>query len=124
MMIEDDSPQRDKYKALDTLNLGVFLFMLCTGSKPFMKTSEQDELYKTITTDPEKFCSVHPVLEQILKAELISEKLLDLIMKLLTSQPNEHLSMKEVKEHPWMLSTDLPYKLFVQTTLDSLEQNV
>ena len=81
---------------IDCWSLGCLMFMLCTGKQPF---------------GPHDKIEVSPEFNLLQKLNAYSESgtfsdMVDLIGKLLISDPEKRLSSKEALQHPWMrLST-------------------
>jgi serine/threonine protein kinase len=120
----DPDYERDKqaYEFRDIYNLGILLFTMTVGCKPFVSTSESDQLFKLVTTDSDQYIQYHPVLCQIHKNENISKNLLELLIKMLQSTEDSHMSIAEIRNHLWMRSTSTPYKYFVRTVLETLSK--
>lgn len=78
-------------KATDIWAIGVTLYCFVIGRCPF----EDDfplSLHKKIMNDPVKFP----------EKPVVSEKLKDLILKMLDKNPETRITLPEVKEHPWV----------------------
>jgi len=74
---------------LDIWNLGVLIFEMLTGRPPF-KGSNQRELFENILKLKIEYPKDFPKLAR------------DLVSKLLKPNPKERISLKEIKEHPWL----------------------
>ncbi|KAK3083915.1 hypothetical protein FSP39_005274, partial [Pinctada imbricata] len=85
------APETLRGKALDIWAMGVTLYCLLIGKCPF-----EDEfplgLHKKIMTDPVRFPD----------KTVISEDCRDLIMKMLEKNPDNRISLPEIKVHPWV----------------------
>ncbi|XP_056009240.1 calcium/calmodulin-dependent protein kinase kinase 1-like isoform X3 [Ostrea edulis] len=78
-------------KATDVWAIGITLYCFVIGRCPF-----EDEfplsLHKKIMNDPVKFP----------EKPVVSEKLKDLILKMLDKIPDTRITLPEIKEHPWV----------------------
>lgn len=84
---------RDKYsgKAADVWALGITLYCFVFGKVPFDDLNRMG-LYEKIRTEELSFPeepSLNPQLE-------------DLLLRMLTKDPNERITIKGIKEHPWV----------------------
>ena len=85
---------------VDLFALGVIIFMLYSGSKPFTKATERDPLYKLITENRSHlFWKAH---EQSKPRGFFSDDFKDLMNSMLAFQPYERLSIAEIVGHPWL----------------------
>lgn len=82
----------------DLFALGVLLFTMVAGHKPFRKASIQDKWYRMICLDNEKFWITAELKKPI---GIFSEEFKDLVNKLLSYKPEMRPSMKEIRLHPW-----------------------
>ena len=73
---------------LDLWGIGVLMYELLTGRSPF-EGSTQEELSKSIMKVKVRFPKDFPKLAK------------DLILRLLKVDPNERISIEELKSHPW-----------------------
>ncbi|KAI8138441.1 kinase-like domain-containing protein [Fennellomyces sp. T-0311] len=83
-------------KAIDVWALGVTLYCFIFGRCPFTAATEF-ELFDTIPTEPLRF----PDPEDI--GFDISNELKHLMHRLLTKNPEERITLEEVKHHPWVI---------------------
>ena len=83
----------------DIFSLGVLLFILIVGCFPFNSCSSNDKRYKLIIH--KKFDEFWKIFQTKTKFEL-SQELKDLINNLICYNPNERLSLQEIKNHPWI----------------------
>ncbi|RCH95669.1 hypothetical protein CU098_000571, partial [Rhizopus stolonifer] len=84
-------------KAIDVWALGVTLYCFVFGQCPFIAATEF-ELFDTIPTQPLTF----PSKEQI--GFDIDSDLKDLLVKLLEKNPNDRITLDQVKVHPWVIA--------------------
>ncbi|KAL9536964.1 hypothetical protein MBANPS3_012207 [Mucor bainieri] len=77
-------------KAIDVWALGVTLYCLLYGQCPFTASTEF-ELFDIIPTAPLEFPQETP------------ENLVDLLEKLLAKDPQERITLEQVKHHPWVI---------------------
>ncbi|KAI9490109.1 kinase-like domain-containing protein [Zychaea mexicana] len=83
-------------KAIDVWALGVTLYCFIFGQCPFTAATEF-ELFDTIPTEPLRF----PDPEEI--GFDISDELKHLLHRLLTKNPDERITLEQVKHHPWVI---------------------
>lgn len=77
-------------KAIDVWALGVTLYCLLYGQCPFTASTEF-ELFDIIPTAPLEFPQETP------------DSLVDLLEKLLAKDPQERITLEQVKHHPWVI---------------------
>jgi serine/threonine protein kinase len=77
-----------KGRAFDVWSMGVTLFALVHGHCPFQDASII-ELYRKI---------IH---EEANISEHLSDDLADLLQKMLKKNPEDRITLKEIREHPW-----------------------
>ncbi|KAI8883007.1 kinase-like protein [Backusella circina FSU 941] len=82
-------------KAIDVWALGVTLYCFIYGRCPFIAATEF-ELFDTIPIQPLTF----PKREDV--GFEIEEEAKDLLTRLLTKNPDERITLEEVKHHPWV----------------------
>uniref|UniRef100_A0A7N0V5M2 non-specific serine/threonine protein kinase n=1 Tax=Kalanchoe fedtschenkoi TaxID=63787 RepID=A0A7N0V5M2_KALFE len=87
-------------KAADTWAVGVTLYCMIMGQYPFLGDSLQDT-YDKIVNNP-----------LVLRDDL-NPNLKDLIEGLLCKDPKERLTLKDVAEHPWVVSEDGPIPSYI-----------
>lgn len=80
-------------KAIDVWALGVTLYCLVYGQCPFTADTEF-ELFDMIPTTPLTFPDIGFETPDSLK---------DLLMKLLTKNPKDRITLEQVKHHPWVI---------------------
>lgn len=118
--LSEMSPNDKKTEYDNIYALGILLFTLVVGSKPFTERSENDLLFKYITTDFGQYIKSHPKLYQIHKSKKVSASFLDLISQILSSTETDYPSIKEIRSHDWMRETKEPYEYFIQTVINSI----
>lgn len=77
-------------KAIDVWALGVTLYCLLYGQCPFTASTEF-ELFDIIPTAPLEFPQETP------------DNLVDLLEKLLAKDPQDRITLEQVKHHPWVI---------------------
>ncbi|KAG4304135.1 hypothetical protein PORY_002499 [Pneumocystis oryctolagi] len=88
----DPSKRSAVTKAIDIWALGITLYCLLFGCCPFTADGEY-ELMNVILTKP----------LEIPSSPCIGDKAKDLLKKLLKKDPNDRITLEEVKRHPWIL---------------------
>lgn len=84
--------------------LGVIIFILYSGAKPFQKATEDDPHYKLITSNRQHlFWQAH---ERGMPEGFFSDSFKDLMNSMLAFQPYERLSMAEIVGHSWFSKDD------------------
>ncbi|XP_001627621.2 calcium/calmodulin-dependent protein kinase kinase 1 isoform X2 [Nematostella vectensis] len=93
MAPESLQTSRDKYsgKAVDVWAMGITLYCFVFGKCPFEDENRMG-LYEKIRTKELEFPE-EPVL---------NPKLEDLLLRMLTKNPKERITIPEIKEHPWV----------------------
>eukprot|EP00826_Nyctotherus_ovalis_P015754 TRINITY_DN14504_c0_g1_i4.p1 TRINITY_DN14504_c0_g1~~TRINITY_DN14504_c0_g1_i4.p1 ORF type:complete len:314 (-),score=78.77 TRINITY_DN14504_c0_g1_i4:177-1118(-) len=89
----------------DLFALGVLLFTMVAGHKPFKKASIQDKWYRMLCLDNEKFWITA---EHKKPAGIFTKEFKDLINKLLSYKPDLRPSIKEMRAHPWLRGAEMP----------------
>ncbi|KAF7720853.1 hypothetical protein EC973_005904 [Apophysomyces ossiformis] len=82
-------------KAIDVWALGVTLYCFIFGRTPFTAATEF-ELFDIIPTKPVTFPSYDEI------GFDVSDELKDLLLRLLEKNPDERITLDEVKRHPWV----------------------
>ncbi|KAJ8658302.1 hypothetical protein O0I10_005985 [Lichtheimia ornata] len=83
-------------KAIDVWALGVTLYCLIFGRCPFIAATEF-ELFDLIPTEPLKFPDPNEM------GFDIDKELKDLLTRLLAKNPEERITLEDVKHHPWVI---------------------
>lgn len=84
-------------KKADIFSLGVLLFTMVFCKQPFTKADTADFFFQTLTKSKSKFWNLF--------ANEPSPHFKDLINSLINPNPSERLSIPEILNHPWILST-------------------
>lgn len=88
----------------DLFSAGVVLFLMVAGHLPFSIADPKDQLYKLfISNSPSAFWEYHE--KEITKSDpniTISAEFKELITGLLAIDPEDRLTVDEIKKHPWM----------------------
>ena len=97
----------------DIFSLGQILFLIVFGKKGFDKPNRQDEFYKLIIEKEEKnslkekeecLKNYWKKIGASIKNEIISEDFKDLYMKMVCPNPANRLTIRQILEHPWVIS--------------------
>lgn len=83
----------------DIWALGVILFMVMFDCAPMVKASVDDEMFGAVCNN-----QLHELVEPEERNEE-SMMAVDLMQKILRSNPDDRLSLKEIMNHPWMTLT-------------------
>lgn len=79
----------------DLFGAAVVLFIIATQHPPFLRADPNDKYYKKIHDGKwEKFWSIHA-------DENLSSSFIDLLTKMLSSNPKDRLSLEQIKQHEW-----------------------
>lgn len=92
----------------DLWSLGVMVYTMLVGTPPFQKKTAK-EIYNTIKRNEYK----------IPENTLISEEAKDLIQRLLITDPDKRLSLKEIEQHPFFNKKES----LISTVLNNLRDN-
>ena len=84
-------------KAIDVWALGITLYCLLFGRTPFPETGAEFLLFNMICNEPIEIPP--PEFEE----EDVDEEVRDLLKRLLTKDPEERITLEEVKHHPFIL---------------------
>jgi len=92
-------------KISDIWSCGVVLYFLLVGAYPFERPEDREKKHKQ---------RVQEMLQRIVDVDirypfkiLVSPELLDLMMKIFVSDPQERITIEGIQRHPWFLR-DLP----------------
>ncbi|KAI8089820.1 kinase-like domain-containing protein [Halteromyces radiatus] len=83
-------------RSIDVWALGVTLYCFIFGQCPFIAATEY-ELFEVIPTQPVTFP----------RQDRLDDQLKDLLLRLLEKNPQERITLEQVKCHPWVIQ-DLP----------------
>ncbi|KAL7310852.1 hypothetical protein PS15m_010295 [Mucor circinelloides] len=92
-------------KAIDVWALGVTLYCFIFGQCPFIAATEF-ELFDTIPTQPLTF---PPDFD-------IDADLKDLLTRLLAKNPDDRITLDQVKRHPWVIADLDDFETWIETT--------
>ena len=102
---------------LDIFALGVVLFIMIKGAPPFNTAKITDQHYKLFLSNPLIFWKCH---FKRFEGDAPSIKLIDLLSKMMNSDPERRISLEEVKEHAFF-TQELPTKEDVIEEMTSRE---
>lgn len=80
-------------KAVDIWSLGCFLYTILCGFPPFFDENQDVLTHKIITAD---YVFLEPWWDEV------SDEAKDLITKMLVIDPEERITIDEIREHPWL----------------------
>lgn len=89
--------------AVDLFACGVILFVMYTGSPPFVSAMKQDSYYKFIVNNSmTTFWNYHEKNKvKVDGKNFYSDSFRDLIGSMLAFEPDKRLSLAQIKDHPW-----------------------
>lgn len=87
----------------DLYAVGIMLFIMVFGCRPFRESNTRDPLFMKLLQDPLAFWMLHPVTKSRIRARTVSEEVVDLLARLLVVNPEERISKSGILKHPWML---------------------
>ncbi|CEP07308.1 hypothetical protein [Parasitella parasitica] len=96
-------------KATDIWSMGVTLYCMIYGKTPFT-SGNLLELYEMIKEAPIEYGGDH------------SENLLDLFHKILDRNPDTRITMKELREHPWITNDNTEAMLSAEENCDIVSE--
>ena len=89
-------------KSADVFALGVILFSMVFGAKPFVEASAKDNLYRPIANNNfDNFWKFH-CKHMASKEKFVSNDLKDLIMQMLQSDQVQRISLNDIFGHSWL----------------------
>lgn len=104
--------QGKKYnEKVDIWSLGIILFMLVTGYRPFDDDNQTKCIQKILYSSPRFPSSV-------------SADLSDLIMKMLAKDPEDRISIDEIKEHKWFKESGYTVDIYMKFFNDYIDSDV
>merc|ERR1712113_855155 len=91
--------ERKPYKGseADLFSIGVILFLIVKGTFPFLNADEEDFYYSKIISG-----DINAYFAWVDKDNTLSAEFKDLIWKIFCPSGANRLSIKEIKEHPWL----------------------
>jgi len=78
-------------------SIGVILFRLVKGTKPFLSADEDDYYYSKIISG-----DIAAYFESVDKNNSLSPEFKDLVARLFSNDASERPSIAEIRSHPWM----------------------
>jgi len=93
----------DAYKN-DIFSLGVVLFIIVSGFKPFKVAQKMDNLYRHIWKGD--YESYWTNIQNKMNGENLSEEFKDLFNRLVCFEPEKRLTISEIETHPWNIIND------------------
>jgi serine/threonine protein kinase len=86
----------------DLYSLGIILFIMVFGCRPFNETKTSDPLFMVLLKNPLAFWMTHPVTKMRIKTRTVSEEVVDFLTRMLVVNPEDRLSKNGIIKHPWI----------------------
>jgi len=90
----------------DLYALGIVLFIMVFGCRPFTEAKLSDTLFHLLLQNPLQFWLSHPVAKRRIDEKTVSQETIDLLTRMLIVDPANRLSLQEIKEHPFMKASN------------------
>ena len=88
--------------AADIFSLGVLIFTLMIGDFPFESAIKKDKKYSNFYKKfPKTFWAKHSKAKKRISKGVISDSFIDLITKMLLPNPEERITLENIKLHEW-----------------------
>lgn len=87
----------------DLYALGIMLFIMIFGCRPFRESKTSDPLFMKLLQDPLSFWMLHPVTKSRIRTRTVSEEVVDLLARMLIVNPEERITKNGIRKHSWML---------------------
>ena len=94
----DDAAQFVNPMLCDIWALGIILFVCLTGQYPLEEALPIDPAYRVIVSEPAGLQRVVAFLER----PPLSASAADLIQRMLRADPNERITIAQIRDHPFM----------------------
>ena len=89
-------------KAVDVFALGVCLFTMVMGCRPFEQATSSDKLYLTLVKQNKVFWNHYRKTVLIPNQFTLSTEFIDLMEKMLAVEPTLRISVEDIFLHPWL----------------------
>lgn len=91
---------KDEFESapLDIFAAGIVLFIMLKAAPPFNLAKMTDPHYKLFNTNPQLFWKIH---FRKFKTDLPSGQVKDLISKMMAADPEDRITLEEIREHEW-----------------------
>ena len=101
---------------MDLFSVGVILFIIVQGIFPFKEARKEEYFYNLILTG-----QIDTYFSKVNGCHL-SEDFKDLILRLFSYNPEERLTLEQLKSHPWVTNSNIDYENMRQSLLAAAKE--
>jgi len=98
MAPEIEMQREYKGTEVDLFAVGVILYVMRTGSPPFLHADDADPHYKLMQERPKRFWKKT---QSWVKEDPLSEEFIDMAVSLMNRDPAKRYTIKQIFEHPY-----------------------
>ena len=95
----------------DLYALGIILFIIVFGCRPFAEAKLSDNLFNTLLHNPRLFWEIHPLASRRIQDRDVSSSVVRLLDGMLCPNPERRLTLQEIKSHEWLKEEEFDYRL-------------